>query len=497
LSRSIQVLALVFGNGINVFLGFLLVPYLSRSLSVSDYGTYGQVLMVIGFLVSVLGFGLDKVLYADLADENIDSNNTIISNAANSFLFGIGGTIIVLFCNNWIASYLDNELLSNLLLVFAISIPFQLLYKSFTSTLVYYGLVKKSVVINVTTNILRLVLIFIFVQLYYSLFLIFLSLVLIPVLQSAFAYLSIPHVYKINGKIKKDLMVNQVNIGIPLGLTVIISTVFQMTDGFMVSRLLGVESYAIFRNGATEIPMLAGIYASVNTILLPDVSKMFANGKILEIAKLKSRALLNTAALIYPLILFFIIFSFELIPLYLSQKYASSYVVFMIFNSVLFLRVTSYTDVYIASKKNNLLPKKFLIVSLVNLVLNYFLIDFFNVKGAALATFLSYLLLITLLIKDSLKILKIRLRDLIPFRKMLVLFFGCLVFCLLIRETYLQLNNIFYLPFLGIGFALTTYFVILNYDLLEKEIVRNILKKSKLLSPVLYFFNRIFPISNL
>lgn len=492
MSRSVKVLALVFGNGINIFLGFLLVPYLSRALSYTDYGSYGQTLMVVGFMITMLGFGLDKVLYADLADDEIPSGNAIKSNAMISFLFGLGGTVLVLIFAQFIANYLDNELLTNLILVYGFSIPFQLLFKSFTATLIYHGLVKETVRINVLTNMLRLAFIFIFVQVFYSLIAIFAALVLIPIIQALWSYLTIPSSMLENGKVSKSLMGDQISVGIPLGLTVIIGTVFKVTDGFMVSKLLGVDTYALFRNGAIQIPIIASLYASVNTIILPDVSKMFGKGQKKEIAALKTKALINTAAIIYPVILFFVLFSGELIPLYLSEKYAASYLVFAIFNCILFLRVTAYTDIYIASKRNNLLPKKFLITSILNLGFNYFFIQYWGMEGAAVATLLSYFILVSLLLKDGVKILDTTIHELVPFKRLGILFFGTLSLMACLKLIFHAVDNLWLIPPIGLFYFLTVYYIILKYDFLEKSIVRNLLSKSKVTRPFLNVFNRIY-----
>lgn len=485
-------MALVFGNSVNILLGFLLVPYLSRALSLTDYGSYGQTLMVVGFLVTMLGFGLDKVLYADLADEKISSGNAIKSNAMISFCFGLFGTFLVLLSAEFIANYLDNALLTNLILVYGFSIPFQLLFKSFTATLIYHGLVKETVRINIITNMMRLAFIFIFVQVYYSMFAIFSALVLIPFIQTIWGYFTIPSNLKKEGRISKSLMFDQVAIGIPLGLTVIIGTIFKVTDGFMVSKLLGVDSYALFRNGAIQIPIIASLYASVNTIILPDVSKMFGKGKKQEIAALKTKALINTAAIIYPVILFFILFSEELIPLYLSEKYASSYLVFSIFNCVLFLRVTAYTDIYIASKNNRLLPKKFLVSSILNLVFNYLFIQQWGMEGAALATFISYLILVSLLLNDGVKILDTTIYELVPFKRLGILIFGSLSLVLCGKFLFYTFDNLWMIPPIGLVYFLLIYYLILKHDYLEKSIVRNLLSKSKVTRPFLTIFNRIY-----
>jgi O-antigen/teichoic acid export membrane protein len=491
MSKSIQVFALIFGNGINLFLGFLLVPYLSRSLLLADYGTYGQVILVIGFVVSMLSFGMDKVLYADLADKNIDSAVATKSNATIGAVFGVIGLFFLLVFNSWISSYLNNELLSGLILILAFSIPFQLVFRSFTAALIYHGETKKFVIISVYTNIIRLALIFYFVQINYSLECIFASLVFVPLLQCILAYLYLPSFLK-KGELSKQVIREQILTGIPLGLTVMISSFFKLTDGFVVSKMLGVEEFAIFRNGAIYIPVIAGVYAAINTIVLPDISRLYGASEYAQIAKLKSRALINTAAIIYPVVIFFALFSFELIPLYLSDKYSSSFIVFSIFNLAILFKITSYEDIYIASKNSSLLPIKYLIVAILNIILNVVLIYLFGIEGAAISTLVSFIVLIVLLVKDSVKIIDVSVNELIPFKDIFKLFTICSLLGVGVLGFYVLIDNLLIIPVLAILFFGSSYYYVLKVDYLEKVVVRDFLGRSKLMKPFLAIFNKLY-----
>lgn len=493
MSRTSKVIGLLIGNGINTLLSFLLVPYLARALSLGDYGTYGQVLMIIGFCVTFLGFGLDKVLFAYFADQNIEQSDTLKSNIIIVFIFGIMGTLFVLFTNKIIGNQFENVLLPKLLTIYCFSVPFHLLYNSLNSTLIYFSRIRISVVISIATNILRLALIFVFIQLFFSLSLVFLSLAVIPVIQCLLSYFAIPEDLRSVGAINKSLVISQIKVGIPLGLTVIVSTIFTVTDGFMVSKLLDVDQYALFRNGATYIPIVASIYASVNTIILPDISRLYNRGDIREIISLKNRALKNTAAIIYPVIIFFIVFAHEIIPLLLSEKYAASWIVFSIFNCILFFRVTSYTDVYIASKRNFLLPRKYVISAALNLILNYVFIRIFGIEGAAMATAVSFALLVFLLFRGCLQILSTQLNDLVPLRELLNIFLIPSMVCIISLLLYHTLSSLPLLIALFVVYLLLVYHHMVKNNYLERSILRSLLGKYEASGHLLRLFNHFYP----
>ena len=60
-NRSFKVIIVAIGNGINVLINFLTLPYLVRSLSFDDYGTYGQVLMIITILQGFFTYNLNQI----------------------------------------------------------------------------------------------------------------------------------------------------------------------------------------------------------------------------------------------------------------------------------------------------------------------------------------------------------------------------------------------------------------------------------------------------
>ena len=60
-SKSKKVLILTIGNGLNILINFLTLPYLVRTLSVENYGSYGQVLMIVSLLQGIFTFNLNQI----------------------------------------------------------------------------------------------------------------------------------------------------------------------------------------------------------------------------------------------------------------------------------------------------------------------------------------------------------------------------------------------------------------------------------------------------
>ena len=60
-SKSFDIVLISVGNGVNLLVNFLTVPFLVRMLSYDDYGSYGQVLIIVNLLKEVFAYCLSIV----------------------------------------------------------------------------------------------------------------------------------------------------------------------------------------------------------------------------------------------------------------------------------------------------------------------------------------------------------------------------------------------------------------------------------------------------
>src|SRR5690606_2455208 len=122
---------------------------------------------------------------------------------------------------------------------------------------------------------------------------------------------------------------------VPLGMTTVMGVVILYTDSFMVSNMLGVKEYAIFRNGAMEVPFLSSIYGAISTIVLPELAKLWQEKKVDEVVALKGKIILNSAIVIYPFLALFLFYAQSFIVWYFGEAYVGSAMIFAIYNLLL------------------------------------------------------------------------------------------------------------------------------------------------------------------
>ncbi len=366
----------------------IFLPYLARSLSVGAYGNYGQTLLVVDTTTTLFSGGLATILLVFLGRERNNYTTTISSNLLIALGLGVIAYGGIYFGSGTISNFFENPALKEYLPLYGAAVIFGLLNSTLSTLMVFYKKVKQYTIIVTTTNALKIGLLFVAIQYYESMFLVFCALLAVQALQTL-AHLSIvgSRIKVSAGDVKQGL--SQLKQGIPLSATSILGYLILSSDGAMVSYMRGVEDYATYRIGAMEVPFISTIYLSIAQIILPRVTQLLPLGKYREIASLKRVVAENSAAIIYPVCIYLVCFSREFVELYFSEKYAASSLIFAIFNLTLLIRINDYLDVLIADGKAKLIAWIHLFVFFLNLALNYVFIMLIGIEGAAVATVVS------------------------------------------------------------------------------------------------------------
>ena len=316
MSRFKKIATLSLGQGINVLVGFLFLPYMARLLPVEDYGTYGQVLLIVSFTIALFSFGLSQIIYVYL-NRGENKREILISNIYACFILGLIASAGLYFLSDSFSEFLSNPKLATPLRFYAFAPALVIPFTSLNAFLIYKEAIKKSISISVCTNLVKVFLVVGIIHYYGSISLIIIALLLVHLIQLVWVAFSIKKHLIL--KTEFGLIYEQIVNGFPLALTGILGTGILYIDGLMVSKFLGVQQYAIYRNGALEVPYISTIYSSIAAIIMPEVAQLFAREKFNEIAKLKRKVITNTMVLIYPILVFLLFNSNEIIVLYLGE----------------------------------------------------------------------------------------------------------------------------------------------------------------------------------
>lgn len=368
LSNTKKVFALSFGKALTSVIGVISAMILTRLLSVEDYATYRQTLLVFSFMVPILTLGLPDSIYFFLGNEQERKRGLVNDNLFLLFIMGALYAIFIFAGGNQIwANRFNNPQLVETLKIFAPYAIFTLPLATISATLV----VQNKVTTLTIFNIISRVFLFLFVVIAAFLFKDVLYIVSAEVISSALVFISIliliyKNLANDNAKVSKSGMWKILKYSVPLGLSALLGTLSVQLNQVIVSSMSSPVQYAIYANGTTEIPVIGMITGSIATIILVEMRQLIAAGKSDEALILFRKAALKSAPILIPLMFFLLIMSKQFIEVIYSAKYSESVQFFRIYLLILPARIIYYSSALLAFG----LSKKVLFRSIFSLIFN-------------------------------------------------------------------------------------------------------------------------------
>ncbi|UCG33581.1 MAG: oligosaccharide flippase family protein, partial [Phycisphaerales bacterium] len=198
---------------------------------------------------------------------------------------------------------------------------------------------------------------------------------------------------------------------LPLGAAIMVSMTSRTFDRLIISSYYTPADFAVYRNGAFELPIFMLLTASGFTVLLPEMSRLAHAGRNKDVIRLWSEGVRRCAIFLTPLAVFTFIFADDLIVFLFSEKYRLSVPVFRIYTAGLLIRITMYDNVFVAFGR----PKYILFLSIISLCLTvvgcFACIPIFKFYGPAVAC------LITRYVRIALSLVLVSRVSGVPFRQ--------------------------------------------------------------------------------
>jgi len=437
------------------------VALLSRFLDIADYGLYRQWIVVTSFFTSVLSFGFPAAITYFLPrvktqkEETLWLTNIIFSIATISVVFVLSTPLV----GYAVASLFSNDTLFKYNYLLTLSVAISLLIQIFPNLFIVKKNTRAILLFAIAPNVIWFLILIFLVILKVSLEAYVFALLIKPVLDLFIGCLYSGRIFRfqeIDWKFVKDIM----KFSLPLGLSAIVGTIMLYTDKFVVGSMLTPKEFAVFVNGAYEIPFIGLITASLFTVLTPRLTKAFFEERF-ETVRMDWMKAGKTLIPIMISISCVIVFFAEPVVLALySEKYLEAVPLFMVYQSMGVIRIYSYSSLFVASGKTKLYLLNVILSASLNLLLDIIMVRSFGAIGAALATVISTFVLMALQIFQVKNITKSRkFSDTFPFNS----FFGsiCLssiiVGCVFLIARFVSGNLIVQFCFAFIAFLCSFY----------------------------------------
>jgi O-antigen/teichoic acid export membrane protein len=177
-------------------------------------------------------------------------------------------------------------------------------------------------------------------------------------------------------------------LSVPLIFSALLSGSAQYIDGFIITSRFDEETFAVFRYGARELPLVILLANAFSNAMLPE----FSNKALLQISlariKKESGRLGN---LLFPLTAVLILLSHELFPLVFNADFAESATIFNIYLLLIISRLIFPQTILIGLKQTTVIARASLLELILNVSLSLLFVRFWGISGVAYATVIAYI----------------------------------------------------------------------------------------------------------
>lgn len=457
-------------NSIKQVLAMLFFIILARYLTVEDFGKYQQLLLIVAMFGVIFSMGIPVAIsYFHGQTSKYREKVSIYKRFfLTQLLFVFVGIIAFNICSSFLATIFKN----NYFEIYSIVLSFIMI--TATSVELFRNL---STVTNnlkhfmISTSILQLISIFISIiitiytqNIYYVL--------VITAISNSLIFLILVKKnlkYFLFNTTKKFINKTESKYVIAMGSVTFVQIFNGYIDQIMVSIMLSVEDYSNLKIGGFQIPFIGIITGSLLTIMIPLMSKYYKNKDYISITNMWRLSMKKASILLIPIIIFCLIFANELIISFFGDKYQPAVIIFQVYMLQWLRAVVIFGGVMGAIGLQNELFKNTVLVTILNVILNYFLILQFGVIGAAISTtILNYLGTIPLIFKIN-KRLNSNFFRYFPYKVYFISLFLSIFLCLVL---YFFLNeylyNIYYIILLSIFFYI--FVIAIQLKIFYKEI---------------------------
>jgi len=173
----------------------------------------------------------------------------------------------------------------------------------------------------------------------------------------------------------------------PLVISSLLGGSAQFVDGFLVLNKFDTATFAVFRYGAKEFPLVLLMANALSNAMIPEFSSKENMVASMHSLRQKSARLMH---FLFPVTILFLVFSQWLYPRIFNENFVESAVVFNIYLLLIISRLVFPHTVLIGLKKTKVVMYASLVELIVNVVLSIVFIHFWGIEGVAFATVIAF-----------------------------------------------------------------------------------------------------------
>lgn len=416
-----DILTLSFSKMIVVLISMIIAMLLSRFLTLNEYGTYSQLIIIVNLSITIFTLGLPNSINFFLAKtDNAQEQRQFLSiyYTLSTVLSILTGLILVLTAPIMIR-YFDNPLLSSFIYILAILPWTKLILTSIENVLIVYNKTDVLIYFRIINSIFLIfaVILVKLIGLDFSTYM--MIYIIIEIIFTLIAYLIVNNIaYHLKVSIDKASVKTILKFSFPIGLASIVGILTKEFDKLMIGGFYDTEKLAIYTNAARELPVTV-ISASITAILMPQLVRLLSKKENVKAIELWGTA----TSLSYLFICYFAIgifvFAPDVMTLLYSSKYQTGVSIFRIYSLVLLFRCTYFGMILNSVGKNKFILYSSVITFISNVILNFIFYYLFGFSGPAIATLIATFISAGGQLLWTSRILSIPFKQILPWKDIL------------------------------------------------------------------------------
>lgn len=420
MSMGRDALWLTFSKIATTIINLIVTMLLSRFRTLEEYGTYSQIILVNMIVVSVFSMGLPNCInyFLNRSTKAEDRQKFISTYFTGGTFLSVVVALVLLVCYPLIVSYFKNEALFDYKFAVLILPWVTLFNNSVENIYISYQKIRWMIYYRISYAVALLGIVGLFVLFggnFHTYMIAFCGLqVLFVFILYVSVYLLIEKrsMFSFDWGLTKEIL----TYGIPLALSLIVTTLNIELDKLMVARLYSTEEMAIYTNVSKELPLNL-LSVSIATILLPKMVRYISAKKEETAMKMWGVSIRLSSLIIVFACMLLVVFAEPVVSILYSDKYLPGTNIFRVYSLTSLVKITTWGIVLNSTKKTKTILGISVITLVSNVILNFILLPTIGMIGAAIATMISEFLTILLKLYFTSKNMNIKFRAVVPWAK--------------------------------------------------------------------------------
>jgi len=364
---------------------------LARLLSVEQFGSYRQILLVSSVVLVLMRCRIPQSLYYFFPRMK-DELKKLFSQSV-SILFVLSGlSALGFYMMGTYSSFLPAGIRNEYILTIAIYLFLEGIAHILDQVFILEKKSKVFAILNVIQNSLRLVLIVGAILAFKTVLAIIYALILFSFCRFCVLLIYLIKTYKIQFmKFERLFFKEQCVYVIPLAIGGVVGVLGNYFEKGLISKIMTVQDFAVYSVGGLGImTAVSFLYTSIGDVLMPRFGELYEEKKILDLVELWHKMILINAMFTIPVALFCFFYADPIITLLFTDKYALAADVWRVNIMILFIQMTGYGYIPRAIGKSKEIMKANIVKAVAIIPLAFFFINKLGIVGGAVSFVISF-----------------------------------------------------------------------------------------------------------